>query len=193
MKPAGAGIDDVLVEVFRDQRARLLTFFLRVSSGGAEDLLQETFLRAWDHRASLAGGSDLASGDAARRYLWRIARNLAIDEIRLRRRRGDPAPAGEGSVESVAAAPDCAERVELMDCVRVVRETAERLPNARVRRCLLLWLDGLDVAAIAREASMSIDQARGLLQRGKAEVVRRASDRFRVPPGSQPPADKEAR
>jgi RNA polymerase sigma-70 factor, ECF subfamily len=46
----------------------------------AEDLVQETFLRAWRHRDQHEPGSNL------RAWLYRIATNACTDAIRRRRR-----------------------------------------------------------------------------------------------------------
>src|SRR3954464_6109040 len=47
----------------------------------AEDLVQETFLRAWRKRDSFEGGPGF------RAWLYRIATNASLDAIRLRSRR----------------------------------------------------------------------------------------------------------
>ena len=166
-----------MLNAFREQRTRLWGFMMRSLGNAetAEDLLQETFLRAWDHRGRLAG--EPVSG-AARRFLWRIARNLVIDEIRMRAR----SRVRESDVvvpdESPSANPGPAAEVEHADCVRAVRDTVGRLPNRRARRCMTLWLEGRSLPEIAEEAGIAVGQARGLLQRGKAEVIQRAGDRL---------------
>ena len=179
MKAAGPRIDDELLAVFREQRASLAAFLLR-SCGDrscAEDLLQETFLHVWNHRDSLA--RDGADRDAMGRYLWRAARNRMIDEIRMRqRRRGHEGPEPAGEPAATDAGPH--ERLEWEDCRRVVRETVERLTNHDARNCLERWLAGLGVEAIAEQLGMAPGRVRGLLQRGRAEVIQRATDRLRV-------------
>ena len=72
------------------------------------------------------------------------------------------------------------ERLEWEDCRRVVRETVERLTNHDARNCLERWLAGLGVEAIAEQLGMAPGRVRGLLQRGRAEVIQRATDRLRV-------------
>ena len=47
----------------------------------AEDLVQETFLRAWRHRESFEGGPGF------RAWLYRIATNACLDAIRRKGRR----------------------------------------------------------------------------------------------------------
>lgn len=180
----------MLAEVFREQRPGLWGFLARGAGGSAEDLLQETFLRVWDHRESLRGDTEQAEREGARRYLWRVARNLMIDEIRMRQRRGE---IGTGMEPDGIASPSHEAEVVFADAVRAMRETVGTLPNRRARRCLQLWLDGLDVVSISRHLSLSIDQVRGLLQRGRSEVIRRASKRLRIRPVQPAPEGGEAR
>jgi RNA polymerase sigma factor (sigma-70 family) len=144
-------------------------------------------LRAWGQRASFAVDSGTAEvREGARRYLWRVARNLMIDEIRWRQRHrareGEiVAAAGDwwsgssagGSVASPTPGPE--EEFELRDCLRVIHETVDHLANDRVRRCVELWLGGSDIDRIARQRGLSAGQVRGLLQRGRSEIIRRAS------------------
>jgi RNA polymerase sigma-70 factor, ECF subfamily len=65
-----------------DHGAALLAFARHRSPGGAEDLVQETFLRAWRslHQFDAARGSERA-------WLFAIARNTAADQARRQRRR----------------------------------------------------------------------------------------------------------
>ena len=167
------GVEAELAAVFRDQRSRLWGYLMRGlgQAETAEDMLQETFLRAWDHRESLRGSGGV---EATRRFLWRIARNLMIDEIRVRtRRRGR-----EREIGDPPANPGAAGEIEHADCLRVVREAAKTLPNPRARQCMQLWLEGRTLTEISTELGLALGQVRGLLQRGKAEVVQRAGDRL---------------
>jgi len=69
-------------EVVRANARPLLHFLLRQTRGQyeqAEDLLQETMLRAWRRVDELP-----ADPVAARRWLYTVARNLAIDWLRAR-------------------------------------------------------------------------------------------------------------
>ncbi len=81
--------------------------------------------------------------------------------------------------------PGPARQVEHEDCLRVLRDTVGRLSNQRARRSLELWLEGRDLPGIAGELGLAIDQVRGLLQRGKAEVIMRAMDLLRAPVTSE--------
>ncbi|MEV0425792.1 sigma-70 family RNA polymerase sigma factor [Micromonospora sp. NPDC049836] len=61
---------------------RLLLLLTRGQRQTAEDLLQETMLRAWRHLDSVP-----VEPDAARRWLLTVARRLVIDGVRLRQGR----------------------------------------------------------------------------------------------------------
>lgn len=179
MSPGPSVAESTWVEVFREQRTRLWRFFLRGAGTpeSAEDLVQETLLRVWNHRSEL-GRDPGELRQAARRYLWRVARNLMIDEIRARQRersRGADLPIDATAREPAAPNPGPAEAVELEQCLDVVRQTVERLPNVRVRRCLRLWLDGRSLIDIAATMKLGGGQVRGLLQRGKQETLKRAA------------------
>jgi RNA polymerase sigma-70 factor (ECF subfamily) len=170
MSTTRPSIEDLLVEVYNDQRSRLWGYFLRGAENEhvAEDLLQELFLRLWDHRGRFAGDRD-----SMRRYMWRAARNLMIDEIRaMQTERAAKPEKGSATANHHAA-------VEHSDCLRVVRETVGRLRNERARGCMRLWLDGMELTQIAEELRMGVGQVRGLIQRARAEVVLRAGNLLR--------------
>ncbi len=101
---AGLGSPQAVISRWHhDHGAALLAYARRRSPGSAEDLVQETFLRAWRHlhRFDPARGSERA-------WLFAIARNAAADEHRSSRRRplrlvSDPAdgPANDDDLEAV--------------------------------------------------------------------------------------------
>ena len=107
-----------------------------------------------------------------------------IDEIRWRQRRR----AGEGGLQGIGdflddtmiatGMPGPEEEIELADSLRVIRDAVDQLENDRVRRCVQLWLGGSDVQGIARQRGLSAGQVRGLLQRGRSEIIRRAAAAF---------------
>jgi len=173
--------ETLLLRVFRAQRSRLWGFLMRnlADPEVAEDLMQEAFMRVWDHRENLNRELEAGDRDAVRRYLWRVARNLTIDEIRGRTRRRTHLE-GPEAIETQPHSADRPDRqVEHTDALRAVRETVERLPNPRARRCMQSWIEGMSPADIAESMGLALGQVRGLLQRGKAEVILRATDRLR--------------
>ncbi|MCL9797988.1 sigma-70 family RNA polymerase sigma factor, partial [Frankia sp. AgKG'84/4] len=96
---AGEPAAGVVQTLFGEHAADLLGYARRISPedpGQAEDLVQETFLRAWRHRERLAVHAN------ARAWLFQVARNLAVD--RHRRRAARPAAAAQHSPSALRRA-----------------------------------------------------------------------------------------
>lgn len=76
--------DDALRALFEQHAAALLAFAVRLTGGDrgrAEDIVQETLLRAWRQPDALGDGRP------ARTWLYTVARNVAVDAFRARRAR----------------------------------------------------------------------------------------------------------
>ncbi|MFI6845126.1 sigma-70 family RNA polymerase sigma factor [Kitasatospora sp. NBC_00085] len=72
---------DTLAEIHRLHGGYLLRALLRVTGGDrgkAEDILQETLLRAWQNPEALAAGPE-----QSRPWLFTVARRIAIDHYRM--------------------------------------------------------------------------------------------------------------
>jgi RNA polymerase sigma-70 factor, ECF subfamily len=97
--------EDLLRLLYADHAAALLGFVTRLTGSDmalAEDIVQETLLRAWRHPEAL----DPARGPI-RPWLYTVARRLVIDEYRAQRSR----PREVGDIELVdVSAPDDIER-----------------------------------------------------------------------------------
>lgn len=147
--------DDALVEAFRHgDAAAMEALYARYAAGvfswlaaflhdrdGAEDLSQEIWIRA-------IRGIDRYGGGNFKAWLWRIARNAAIDESR---RRAEPtvldAPAGDGdgACAVVDTIPDedaisAIEALEAGEARRAVRTAVDALPPLQ-REVVLLRMD----------------------------------------------------
>ena len=100
----GTASETLMRALYDEHASALLGYVLRLTSGDrqrAEDIVQETLLRAWLHPEAIASRP-------ARPWLFAVARNLAVDAHRARRAR--PAEVGEHAL-SLAAVPDEADRV----------------------------------------------------------------------------------
>jgi RNA polymerase sigma-70 factor, ECF subfamily len=102
--PQGPVSDEALVRALYSEHAGpLLRYALHLTSGDrqrAEDIVQETLLKAWLHPEAI-------SERPARPWLFAVARNLAVDAYRARRAR--PHEVGEGALGLVSV-PDEADR-----------------------------------------------------------------------------------
>ena len=158
----------------------------------AEDLVQETFLRAWRKRASFEGGPGF------RAWLYRIATNACLDALRSSRRR-------PSTVQSFAEVPwlqpypdrlldELAPSDTQPDAVVVARETIELTYLAVIQllpprqRAVLILRDVLDWSAAEAAAmlEMSVAAANSALQRARATLRRRLPGRPSEWSGSEP-------
>jgi len=116
----------------------------------AEDLVQETFLRAHRNLGRYRGRASLKT------WIFSIARNLCLDHLRAagrsRLRLVDP---GLTSEISEPARPDPGRRVDLDDCRdRVSRALARLSPQSRELLILRMY-HGLGYREIARRCGMA--------------------------------------
>lgn len=115
----GPASDEELVRaLYAEHAGPLLRYALHLMSGDrqrAEDIVQETLLRAWQHPEAIADRP-------ARPWLFAVARNLAVDSFRARKAR--PSEVGEGALEMLSV-PDEAERAleswAVADAIRSLR------------------------------------------------------------------------
>jgi RNA polymerase sigma-70 factor (ECF subfamily) len=142
----------------------------------AEDLVQETYLRAWRARDSVA------PGDNVRAWLYKIATNACLDALRARSRR-TPALQSVADVPWLQPYPDrlldeIAPSEEEPDAVVVERETIalafvaviQLLPPRQ--RAVLVLRDVLEWSAkeTAEALEISVAAANSALQRARATL-----------------------
>ena len=112
----------------------------------AEDLAQETFLRAWRARAQFRGGDTGARG-----WLCAIAANVARDHLRARRRRPLEEDAVYSDIPSVKDDP--ASAAQASASLEQLRAALAVLPAGQREMFLLRERDGLsykEIAAVLR-------------------------------------------
>ena len=135
--------EQALAKVQREHGPALLHFLLGLTFGDrqrAEDLLQETLVRAWQHPEAFDGPYD-----SMRPWLFTVARRLAIDARRSRQAR--PAEVGDIALESAPGREDSTEStVAALD----VREAVSTLsPEHRAVR-VQIYFRGLSVGETAQ-------------------------------------------
>ena len=122
---SGAVSDDVLVtELYRQYRGPLLLYVLRLTAGDrqqAEDIVQETMVRAWREARRL----DL-SQPSLMPWLATVARRIVIDE----KRRKSARPQEIGGAEVVDKAPAAADETESLLRKLLVSEALQALSAA---------------------------------------------------------------
>lgn len=98
VRRARGGEQDAFEQLYRSHVGKLYAFCLRLvgNPAEAEEMTQETFVRAWKSLAKLETGAHLKA------WLYRVAINLRLNQLRRRRRWGDPL---EFDAERTAAGP----------------------------------------------------------------------------------------
>jgi RNA polymerase sigma-70 factor, ECF subfamily len=146
------------------------------SAADAEDLVQETYVRAFRGAAGFTRGSNL------RAWLFRILRNAFLD-LRRREGRAPPGPAAgdeaEGRPDPTAAEGWLRGDAELERLRRVVGEEIEaalRTLSEDGRTVVLLDLEGLDEAEIAEVMGCAPGTVKSRLSRARAVLRERLAD-----------------
>jgi RNA polymerase sigma-70 factor (ECF subfamily) len=118
------------------------------SGDAAEDIAQEVFVRVWKYRERWTAGG------AASHYLFRIARNLALDRALLQKIRDRK----EIEVRNLnRKSPLPLEEVEYLELRRAFDAAVQRLPYRRREAFLLIRVEGFtlceaaDVMGVARQ------------------------------------------
>jgi RNA polymerase sigma-70 factor, ECF subfamily len=158
------------------------------SVGDAEDLVQETYLRAWQAFDRFEGRSSV------RTWMYRIATNAALSALSRNRRR--PLPSGLGAPSDDPVAPprqppdgvawlepvpdrlvidelsDPAEIVAARHSVRLALVAAFQLLPPRQRAALILCETlGLPASETAEVLEVSVPAVKSLLQRARARIA----------------------
>ncbi|MFI1469128.1 sigma-70 family RNA polymerase sigma factor [Streptomyces wuyuanensis] len=144
MATATATTDEqAMTELQREHGPALLSFLVGLTYGDrqrAEDLLQETLLRAWQHPEAFD-----APYESMRPWLFTVGRRLAIDARRSRLAR--PAEIGDGVL---AATPDPADVTDRAVATLDVRAAVRSLSPEHRAVLVQIYFRGRSVAEAAR-------------------------------------------
>jgi RNA polymerase sigma-70 factor, ECF subfamily len=140
--PGRLPADARMRELYQAHAHALHRFLLGVTFGeqqAAEDLVQETLLRAWRNLDQLA--PDVAS---LRPWLFTVARRIAIDAARARQAR----PSEVGAVD-MTVMPERDDPIERLIAVQTVRAALRRLTEEHRRVLIEIYYRGRSVAEAA--------------------------------------------
>jgi RNA polymerase sigma-70 factor, ECF subfamily len=185
----GARDESTFAALFERHRGELRVHCYRMlgSFEDSEDLVQETFLRAWRGRASFGAEGRLLF----RAWLYRIATNACVDVLRTRPRRVLPPDVAEAGDPEVAPAPPAdlpwlqpypdrliepiataAETIELA-FVAAIQHLPPRQRAVLILRDVLGW-SANDTAALLDATVASVNSA---LQRARGTLRERLGER----------------
>lgn len=144
---------------------RFLTRMLRDASA-AEDLVQEAFLRV--HRARSRYRPDARFST----WLYRIATNLALNELRRPRRR-DPHDSVDvdGGPRLAAASPAPDEAADARRRSAAVEQALGRLPDRQRAALLLAAVEGRSYAEVAEALDVSEQAVKALVHRARSSLA----------------------
>ena len=172
--------EQAFAELANRYSARLLTMAWRLigNRADAEDAVQRALLRLY-----LSAGS-YRSEWAVSTWLYRVATNVCVDEIRRRRSRSslqkavhEEAGVGQGLLFSWgegAAAPGPAQNLDL-------HRALARVPLEARLLLALRYVDGLSYQELARVRGISVNTVKSQLARGKIILRSALTDRRRRP------------
>jgi RNA polymerase sigma factor (sigma-70 family) len=133
----------------------------------AEEITQETLLRAYQHRASFATEDELMAWSTV------VAQRLVIDRVRVRGR----SVAVADVPENARLGRDTADIVVARHEARAALESLEAIPT---RQAAILWareVEGLHYEEIAERFDISEPAVRSLLHRGRKALRKEFKDR----------------
>jgi RNA polymerase sigma-70 factor (ECF subfamily) len=135
--------------VFNDHRAAVLRYARRLTSGDddwAEDVVQETFLRAWQLRISTT-----PEHTSIRGWLMRVAHNLVMDGYRSARMRYRVLPLDE-TYDDVAV-PELTDQIL---AEHMVSQALRRIPEPHRRALEVTFLRDLTAVQAARVLNVPV-------------------------------------
>lgn len=173
--PPGGDEADLLARVARQDGAAMRILVDRhlpvlVASVGhvladrseAEDIAQETFVRFW------RSASTLHVGEAGvLPWLRRVARNLAIDRLRARKRLDVM-----DEVPEVATPPEQLQSLEAADRQSRIEQAMANLPERQRLALVLFHFDELSQIEISEMLDISVDAVESLLARARRTLKR---------------------
>ncbi|MFM8701019.1 MAG: sigma-70 family RNA polymerase sigma factor [Hyphomicrobiales bacterium] len=129
------------------------------NSDGADDLVQETLVKAWANIGSFTEGSNMPA------WLFTILRNVFYSQYRKRRREVDD-PEGEYA-SKLASAPDQHSHMEFMD----LKAALQKLPADQREALILVGASGLSYEDAASICGCAIGTMKSRVNRARGRLA----------------------
>jgi len=148
-------------DVYRTTYADLVRYLYRKvwDADRAQDLAQEAFVRVLDD-----------APENPRAWLFRVATNIAHDEVRMVIRRRKHLTLIKAESDDVDPTPGPIERMDRSAKLDAAREALEQLTE-RDREVLLLWDAGFNYVEIAEQTGLAVGAIGTTLSRARKRLV----------------------
>jgi RNA polymerase sigma-70 factor (ECF subfamily) len=169
LRRAGDGDPSAFAALYTRHAARVQGLALQIvrDDVAAEDICQEAFLRLWVH-----GRTYREDRGAVGAWLYRIARNLALDEYRRRRSERSRSVIGRQDAPPYDMVPDREPGPEQRALARALQESLavglQELPRSQAEALNLAFIGGLP----HREVAAALDQPLGTVKHRIARGLR---------------------
>lgn len=171
LKRARNGDAEAFAAAFESLRGTVYAVAFRlVGESDADDVVMETYLRAWQAIGRFDVRSSLKS------WLYRIAHNCAIDMLRKRQRRRELLPTpdedGQSPIERLPdeTTPHPASQLEGAELRQRLDHALAQLPDEQRLILLLRYSDGLSYREIAAAAGVPIGTVMSRLFNGRRKL-----------------------
>ena len=140
---------------------KLFRLALRITQdyAEAEDVVQDTLVRAWERRG------ELEKVNSVEAYLLTVCRNLSIDRSEKRENRNLSLRQADIDAPATDASPH--ERLEQDERLQYVRELLQRLPERQRAAIQLRDIEGMSYRDAAQALGMTEDVLRVTLHRAR--------------------------
>jgi RNA polymerase sigma-70 factor (ECF subfamily) len=155
--PASDKMKNALIAMIPNLRA--FAFSLCGQHERADDLVQETLLKAWSHLDSFQAGTNL------RAWLFTILRNTFFSEMRKRRRESEDAD-GKG-VDSLSVAPAQQGHVDMQD----LHKALDLLPPHQREALILVGAAGMSYEEVAEIAKCAVGTVKSRVNRARSRLA----------------------
>lgn len=171
-----SGGDEMALEVVVREHQAMLQGYVRKITGtpeSAEEIVQDAFVRLWGNRAGWRPRSSIKA------ILHRIARNLAVNYCRDRKRRCEivqehaPRPPRPPTPDELMEAKELAEAID---------ECLAELPRRRAQMVKLRYLEGRPAAEVGRMLGLSPQTVANQASIGRRELAEKLQARVVLPP-----------
>jgi len=175
-----AGDDSALSDLYRRWAGPLLRYLERMvqERATAEELLQESFIRVHRARERYEPQARFST------WLFRIARNLALNELDLARRKRphlstDLEPSDDDSRPQLTLVSNAPSAESIIDARRtrdLVESFLEELPERQRSALWLSAVEGHSYAEIAEVLETSTPSVKSLIHRARATIADRMAE-----------------